>query len=132
MINERLSPAAVKRVSGASWEALRPLFFQVSDTLLNVNLDSVGVLTTIYVKFQTSPNPSSPVFAVAWLKPATQLVLGLALPDHIESRLLEPAPKGMTYKGLTKYLVLKPGDSMPNALSVWAATAYESVVMREE
>ncbi len=132
MTNERLSPDAVKRVSGASWEALRSLFFEVSDTLLNVNTDSVGVLTTIYVKYQTSPNPSSPVFAVAWLKPSTQLVLGLALPGHVESRLLEPAPKGMTYKGLTKYLVLKPGDSMPSALSEWAATAYENVVVKQE
>ncbi len=132
MVNKRLSPDAIKRVSGPAWEALRPLFFEVSDVLLNVNNDCAGVLTTIYVKYQVSPAPSSPVFGVAWLKTSTQLVLGLALSEHVESSLLGPPPKGMTYKGLTKYVTLKPGDTLPMELSAWAAAAYVSVVERQE
>ena len=131
MTNDRLSPDAVKRVSGAAWEMIRPLFFQMSDVLLDTHPDCAGVLTTIYVKYQISGSASSPVFAVAWLR-SSQLVLGLALPDTIESRLLGPPPKGMTYKGLTKYLTLKPGDSLPTVLSDWARVAYEHVLTTEE
>jgi hypothetical protein len=132
MSHERLSPEAIKRVSGPAWESLRPLFFEVSDVLLNVNKDCVGVLTTIYVKYQVSATPSSPVFGVAWVKSSSQLVLGLALSNGFESPLLGPPPKGMTYKGLTKYITLKPGDSMPSELPGWAAAAYGSVVVSEE
>lgn len=132
MANERLSPDAIKRVSGPAWESLRPLFFEISDVLLNVNKDCVGVLTTIYVKYQVSAAPSSPVFGVAWVKSSTQVVLGLALSDGFESPRLSSPPKGMTYKGLTKYLTLKPGDSLPSELSGWAAAAYGSVVVSQE
>jgi hypothetical protein len=132
MAHERLSPDAIKRVSGPAWESLRPLFFGISDVLLNVNKDCVGVLTTIYVKYQVSAAHSSPVFGVAWVKSSSQLVLGLALSDEFKSPLLAPPPKGMTYKGLTKYLTLKPGDSLPSELSGWAAAAYRRVVVSQE
>jgi len=132
MNHERLSLDAVKRVSGPKWEALRPLFFQMADTLLNINSDSLGVLTTIYVKFQTSKSASSPVFGVAWLKTTSQIVLGLALPASIESPLLSPAPKGMSYKGLTKYLTVKPADTIPSELSSWASVAYANVIATQE
>jgi hypothetical protein len=132
MVNERLSLDAIKRVSGPAWEALRPLFFDVSDALLNVSKDCVGVLTTIYVKYQVLPAPTSPVFGVAWLKTSTLLVVGLALSDHVDSPLLGAPPKGMTYKGLTKYLTLKPGDPLPVEISAWAAAAYGSVVEKQE
>ena len=124
MTNERLSPDAVKRVSGPAWSALKPLFFQISDILLDVNGDCFGELTTIYVKYQVSTIPSSAVFAVVWLKNSAQIVLGLALPDSVDSPLLGPAPKGMTYRGLTKYFTLKAGDSVPSELSTWAGVAY--------
>jgi hypothetical protein len=132
MANERLSLDAIKRVSGPAWESLRPLFFEVSDLLLDTNSNCVGVLTTIYVKYQVSSEPSSAVFAVVWLKTSSQIVIGLALPDQINSSLLGPPPKGMTYKGLTKYLTLKPGESLPAELPMWAAAAYRKASVSQE
>lgn len=124
MTNERLSQDAVKRVSGPAWSALKPVFLQISNILLGASGDCYGELTTIYVKYQVSQSPSSPVFAVVWLKNSAQIVLGLALPDSVESPLLGPAPKGMTYKGITKYFTLKPEDPVPSELSTWAGVAY--------
>jgi hypothetical protein len=125
---DRLSLDAIKRVSGPAWLTLKPLFLDISDVLLKVSTDSRGVLTTIYVKYQTTSDPSSPVFAVAWLKSSTQIVLGLALPDAVESPMLGPAPKGMSYRGITKYLTLKPGDDAPPELCLWAKQAFLNVV----
>lgn len=125
MAVERLSNDAVERVSGPAWQSLRQPFLDMSETLLGVSSESVGVLTTIYVKYQLTGSPSSDVFAVAWLKNSRQLVLGLALPLEFESPLLVLAPTGMKYKGITKYLIVKPGDILPSELSNWAKAAYD-------
>ena len=125
MALERLSDEAIQRISGPSWEPLKQTFLDMSEVLLDVATESVGVLTTIYVKYQLTGNPSSGVFAVAWLKTSKQLVVGMSLPDNFESPLLGPAPTGTKYKGLTKYFTLKPGDSVPEQLSQWASAAYQ-------
>src|SRR5262245_34304428 len=113
MSAQRLSDAAVQRVSGPSWQPLKQTFLDMSEVLLNSAPNAVGVLTTIYVKYQVDSKSNSAVFAVAWLKNSKQIVLGLALPDAYESPLLVEAPAGMNYKGITKYLVIKPGDQLP-------------------
>lgn len=97
----------------------------MSETLLNVSSESVGVLTTIYVKYQVTAQTDSSVFAVAWLKTSKQIVLGLALPDDVESPLLGTAPSGTKYKGITKYLTIGPADTLPDQLSQWAIRAYQ-------
>jgi hypothetical protein len=129
---DRLSHEAVQKVGGPAWEPLRETFFAISRTLLNVNCATAGVLTTIYVKYQTASAASSDVYAVAWLKNSKQIVVGLALPESVESELLGPAPKGMSYRGITKYITLKPGDQIPPELTSWAETAYQSVIAKSE
>jgi hypothetical protein len=129
---DRLSNEAVQKVSGPAWEPLREAFFAISRTLLNVNSETAGVLATIYVKYQTSSAASSDVYAVAWLKTSKQIVVGLALPESVESDVLGPSPKGMFYRGITKYLTIKPGDQIPAELTSWAEAAYQSVVAKSE
>ena len=131
MSNTRLSSDAVQRVSGRAWDELRPLFLQVSDTLLGVSATAVGVLTTIYVKYQLEDSPTSPVFAVVWLKKSSQLVVGLAVPDEIHSPCLVEAPKGMTYRGLSRYLALQAGCALPADFRAWAEQAHANVAQQE-
>src|SRR3954451_7993504 len=107
---DRLDERAVKRVQGAAWDALRGTIFETSRILLSVSPDATSELTTIYVKFMAS---KTTVYAVAWVKSSKELVIGLSLPDGAESPSLMTAPTGMTYKGLTKYLRLLPGDAIP-------------------
>ncbi len=83
-------------------------------------------LTTIYVKFCVSAARRD-VYAVAWLKTSKQLVFGFSLSEDAEAPELGPAPKGMAYKGLTRYLTMQPGESLPGAFPDWARLAYETV-----
>jgi hypothetical protein len=96
----------LERIHGASWDTMRDLFLQVSGDILSVGESARADLTTIYVKFSVDSTPNSPVFAVAWLKSAKNIVFGLSLPDDFESFILLDAPSGMKYKGLTKYFRL--------------------------
>jgi hypothetical protein len=127
MAIERLSDDAIQRVSGPAWEPLKETFLDMSEVLLSAAPEGVGFLTTIYVKYQIASAPNSAVFAVVWLKNSKQIVLGLALPEEFESPLLGPAPTGMKYKGITKYLTLKPGEQVPAELHQWASTAFANV-----
>ena len=129
---DRLSSEAVKKVSGPAWEPLRESFFDVSRTLLKVNSETLAVLTTIYVKYQTTSASSSDVYAVVWLRNSKQIVVGLSLPESVESGLLGPAPKGMSYRGITKYLTIKQGDIIPQELALWAEAAYQSAATKSE
>ena len=125
MAIERLSEGVVQRIGGPSWKPLRQTFLDISEILLNAAPNGIGVLTTIYVKYQMTSDSNSGVFAVAWRKTSKQIVLGLALPESYESSLLGPAPIGTKYKGITKYLTIRPGDSLPEELSQWAKSAFE-------
>lgn len=126
MTLQQLSSDALQKVSGPSWDPLRDLFCNLSETLLNASPSARGELTTIYVKFQVASAPSSPVFAVVWLKSSKKLTVGLALPEDLTFAMLGPAPKGMTYKGLTKYFSLEPGESLPEQLAEWSKIAFET------
>jgi hypothetical protein len=128
----QLSDNAVERVSGPSWEPLKAAFLDISNKLLDVSPDAVGVLTTIYVKYQVSASPHAKVFAVAWLKTSKQIVVGLALPADYQSPELGQAPTGMRYKGITKYFRVEPGGTVPGDLPEWAKLAYQTTLSSED
>ncbi len=123
---ERLSQDAIKRVNGPSWEPLRQAFFNISEVLLGISEEAIGVLTTIYVKFQITSSPNSAVYAVVWIKDSKQIVVGLALPEDYESELLGPAPPRSNYKGITRYFTVRPAESVPAELSQWATSAHQN------
>jgi hypothetical protein len=120
---ERLDQRAIEKMSGPSWEPLRPIFFDTSLVLLAVSPEAMSELTTIYVKFFIS-TARRDVYAVVWLKNSKQIVIGLSLPDEVESAHLCPPPQGMKYRGLTKYLTLRPGEEIPDELADWARLAH--------
>jgi len=127
----RLTEEVIAKVSGAVWEADHDKFIRMSEALLSVSADVIGQLTTIYVKFTLTDDIYSPVYAVAWIKNSKRWVIGLALPDDLESPELGPAPPKRTYAGLTKYFTITPGDPIPTKLGEWAKLAYENVQVKE-
>ncbi len=122
----QLSEKAAERVAGASWDGLRRQFHAISESLLSVSPEARGALTTIYVKFTITPDPNSPVYAVIWAKNSKQLVVGLRLPEDEIPPGLHAAPAGTTYKGLSGYFKIQPGDMVPQELPTWAQAAYAS------
>lgn len=126
MESDQLDPRAVERVSGPAWASLKQAFLDISDVLLSVCDDARTELTTIYVKYLPEPNANK-VFAVAWLKSSKRIVVGLALPESIESPELGVAPAGMKYQGLTKYFSVSANDVIPAELESWARTAFRLV-----
>ncbi len=123
---DRMDPRALERVSGPSWRKMRPLFDQVSGLLLSVSSTARGELTTIYVKFldqETRPQP----YAVLWIKKASEMVLGLALPNEATAPYFTQAPRGCGYKGLTKYVAIHENDEIAPDLAGWVQVAYAHV-----
>ena len=119
----RLDENAVDRVRGPAWNALRAAFLDASRVLLAVSPEATSELTTIYVKFCTSA-AKNVVYAVVWLKNSKQIIVGLSLPGDDGSPLLGPPPPGTQYKGLTKYLTIRAGGAVPDALADWARQAF--------
>ena len=118
------------RLDTAQWIALRDLFVQVSEAVLETSPDAQGDLAGSYVKFTTGPHPTSAAYAVVWLKVSApkRLVVGLALPEDFEAAGLEPPPKRMFYHGLTKFLDIEEGQACPKELAGWAKLAYEEAL----
>jgi hypothetical protein len=125
---ERLDQAAIDRVSGRAWDGVREQFLAISGALLDVNGEAGSELTTIYVKFTVGTVAGSPVFAVVWIKSSRKVIVGLSLPESVESNELGPALPGTTYQGLTKYFSVAPGEAVPAQLPEWATLAYQNVV----
>lgn len=125
-----LDPAAIAKVSGPAWEPMRTTFFQVCEALLSATEEVCSELTTVYVKFMRDCG-SREVYAVVWIKSSKQLVIGLALPEDVDAPEFTSAPRGTSYRGLTKYLCLRPSDDAPQALSEWAKQAEYAVGMGE-
>jgi hypothetical protein len=121
---ERLDPRAVKRVSGPSWGKMRPLFDRINSSLLGVSPTVRGELTTIYIKYFEPQLPNRP-YAVLWIKKSTLLVLGLSLPEIVESPRLAGPPSHLKYAGITKYMTVEPGQDVPEELAVWATLAHD-------
>jgi hypothetical protein len=92
--------------------------------LINVKPDVIGSLTTIYVKY-TSPELGQAPFAVVWVKKASEIVVGLALPTELVKSGLSGPPPGFKYAGLTGYFKVTATDEVPNDFGKWAAIAYD-------
>ncbi|MGO9113442.1 MAG: hypothetical protein ACLP9L_29780 [Thermoguttaceae bacterium] len=126
-----LSQRIIAKVSGPAWESLRGQFMQISRLLLAASPDSNSELVTNYIKFTTSSDPQTRIFAALWLKSSKQLVVGLALPVEYEAEELGPALPGTVYKGLTKYFVVERGSAVPKGLAEWAGLAYQNASSAE-
>lgn len=121
---ERLDPRALDRISGPSWEPIRSHFSVIHAALINVSPWARGELTTIYVKY-SAPETGQQPFAVVWVKKASEIVVGLAMPsDNLPQELSGP-PAGFKYAGLTGYFRVTSADRVPDGLAPWAAMAYE-------
>lgn len=105
------------KLNSTHWRSLQELFVQVSEVLLSISPDAQGDLTGTYVKFTSAP--SRPAYAAVWPKLTSpkRLVADLALPDDFAVEGLGPAPERMFYPGLTKFLVINEGQSIPEQLS---------------
>ena len=122
-----VDPRIAERIRGPAWAEIRESFVDLCERVLNVAPKSRAELTTIYVKFVISHEPMAPVYAVAWLKTAKNVVIGFALPEAVIDGALTEAPAGMMYKGLTKYFRLSPGVPLPPSISEWARLAFDEV-----
>src|SRR5690349_2824932 len=114
-----IDPRIQERLRGPAWSQVRDTFFDLCDRVLSVAPNTRADLTTIYVKFVISADATSPVYAVAWLKTAKNVVIGFALPESIQDESLESAPTGMTYKGITKYFRVTADAALPPSISEW-------------
>src|SRR5262245_51446987 len=126
-----LETRAMERVSGPAWDGLRDKFLAISHHLLAASPESFAELTTIYVKFTITKEPTSPVSAAIWLKNSKSLTVGLALPDEFQHALLRPPPQEMKYKGLTSYFTITPEDDVPEELQAWSMLTYRNVLLRK-
>jgi hypothetical protein len=127
-----LSARALAKVSGPSWSTLHQPFIRVSECLLSPSSETYGDLTTIYVKFTLTKGLGSPVYAVVWLKSANKLTIGLALPDEFDSSRFSSAPKGMVYRGLTKYFIVESDADVPSDLAAWSRAAYRHILKQSD
>ena len=60
---ERLDLRAVERISGPSWESLRPQFKAIHESIVGASPSASGELTTIYIKYTSAATAGKP-FAV--------------------------------------------------------------------
>ncbi len=123
-VHERLDPRACERVKGSAWDGIRSQFLELSKILLDVAPSTVSELTTIYVKYLPMRNAEAKPFAVVWLKNSKQMTVGLALPISAQSHGVGPPPLGMSYAGLTGYVTISAGESLPDELSELARLAF--------
>jgi len=125
---DHLGPKAIERISGKAWDQLRLNFLMVCGQLLGVSPDCYGELTTTYVKFTIGNTHLSRVYAAIWVKNSKSFTVGLALPDECKHPMFTEALKGMSYKGLTKYITIMPEDMIPDQCSEWAEIAYKGIL----
>jgi len=124
----QLGPKAIQKISGKAWDQLRLNFLVVCGHLLDVSPNTHGELTTSYVKFTIGNSHLSRVYAALWVKNSRSFTVGLALPDECKHPLFTDALKGMSYKGLTKYVTITPEDTIPDPCSQWAELAYKLIL----
>jgi len=122
---DQLGPKAIAKISGKAWDELRLNLLIVCGLLLDVSPDAYGELTTTYVKFTIANKHISRVYAAMFVKNSKSFTVGFALPDDCKHPMFTDALKGMTYKGLTKYVTITSQDSIPEECGEWAKIAYE-------
>ena len=122
---DQLGPKAIAKISGKAWDELRLNFLVVSGMLLDVSPDAFGELTTTYVKFTMGNTHISRVYAAMCVKNSKSFTVGFALPDDCKHPIFTDALKGMSYKGLTKYVTITSEDTIPEQFSDWAEIAYK-------
>jgi hypothetical protein len=127
-----LDPRITDRIRGPAWSEIRDKFIDLSERVLAVSPRARAELTTIYVKFAIDTDPTAPVYAVAWLKSAKNVVIGFALPEATDDAALISAPTGMMYKGITKYLRVLPDAPLPDAVTEWARVSFADIVARTD
>jgi hypothetical protein len=125
---EQLGPKAVAKISGNAWEPLRLNFLIACGLLLELSPETYGELTTSYVKFTIGNTHVSRVYAALWIKNSKSFTVGFALPHDCENPMFIKAPKGMSYKGLTKYVSITPEDTISEQFSTWAKIAYKLIL----
>lgn len=123
-----LDPRIAERVRGQTWADIRETVLDICDRVLAVGPGTRAQLTTIYVKFAASNEPSAPVYAVMWLKTARNVVVGFSLPNEFHDAALVTTPAGMNYKGITKYVHITFTDTVPSDISKWARLAFDTVL----
>jgi hypothetical protein len=64
-------------------------------------------------------------FAVVWVKRASEIVVGLAMPPDLVETGLSGPPPGCKYAGLSGYFKITATDEVPNDLGNWASIAYD-------
>lgn len=118
------------KLNAPRWKLLRGLFVQVSEVMLGISPDSQGELIGSYVKFATGSHPMSPVYSVVWPKVSEprRLIVGLTLPEDFQAESLGPPPERIFYRGLTKFLVINEGQTIPKEFSKWVKRAYEQTL----
>jgi hypothetical protein len=122
---ERLDSRANQRIAGRAWDKIRPQISRVHESLISMSPSVSGALTTIYVKYTSNETGTQP-FAVLWIKKASEIVLGLALPDGYEIDSQFIADTDTVYSGLTVYLKFRPGDEIPENLDEWVSEAFRN------
>jgi hypothetical protein len=126
-----MSQRIIAKVSGPAWGQIRGQFMQVARMLLAVSPEASSELVTTYVKFTTTSDPQTRIFAAVWLKSSKRLIVGLSLPEDYEAAALGPPLPGTMYKGLTKYFVVERGGAVPRGLAEWAGLAYQNALSVE-
>ena len=125
-----LTQRAQDKLKTPQWRSLWDLFVQVSEAILEVSPDAQGDLAGSYIKFTTTPHPTSAAYAVVWLNRSApkRLIVGLTLPEDFEAARLGPPPEPVFYQGLTKFLVIEEGQAIPKGFVGWVKRAYEEAL----
>ena len=121
----QLGPKAIAKISGKAWDELRLNFLVVCGMLLDVSPDAYGELTSTYLKFTIGKTHISRVYAAMWVKNSKSFTVGFAIPDECTHPMFTDALKGMSYKGLTKYVTITSEDTIPEQFGEWADIAYK-------
>ena len=122
---ERLDPKVIERIGGPAWVNLRPTVVAICETLLSVSPSARGTLITVYVKFDAEEETAKRPFAVLWLRKASELVVGLSLPEESDIPELVGPPPGCSYAGLTAFLCLTQGMDLPPHFDDWVRDAFK-------
>jgi hypothetical protein len=117
-------PRIDDRIRSERWDGVRAPFQRMHRHLLSLGECVQAELTTIYVKYTYSADPTAAVFAVIWLRNSKQIDVGLALPEGQVPGALASSVRGLRYPPLNAFFCVSAGDPVPNGFEEWAQAAY--------